>query len=207
VDEVVALGRQDVDDAAWALARAFHEDPFFAWLWPDPGARAPRVRWLLRLELELGRRGGGAVRSSDPGGAAVWFPPGRLPGLMDVVRTGFLAAPLRMGVGPFARFTRVHGRMARTQETHAPEPHWYLMSIGVDPERQGHGLGSGLVRFGLSRADAAGVPCYLENSNEGNLPFYEHHGFRVLEAATLGRDGPKEWIMRREPAPCHDPAV
>jgi GNAT superfamily N-acetyltransferase len=40
-------------------------------------------------------------------------------------------------------------------------PHWYLPFVGVDPARQGLGLGSLLLRAGLSRVDQDGVECDL----------------------------------------------
>ncbi|WP_341722402.1 hypothetical protein [Streptomyces rimosus] len=38
---------------------------------------------------------------------------------------------------------------------------------------------------------------YLESSPSGNLPFYEHFGFRVLQVVQLPQSGPTLWMMRR----------
>ena len=55
-------------------------------------------------------------------------------------------------------------------EEHVPaEPLWYLDQLGVDPSRQGEGLGRALVRFGLDRAAEAGLPAFLETARERNL--------------------------------------
>ena len=52
----------------------------------------------------------------------------------------------------------------------------------------------------LSQVDAAGVPAYLESSNERNVPLYERHGFQVVgEHQALGR-GPTIWRMWRDAA-------
>ena len=72
------------------------------------------------------------------------------------------------------------------------------MVVGVDPDLQGRGLGSSLVKEGLARADQASCPCYLETSERRNGAFYERLGFVVLETATLGTGGPTAWAMRRE---------
>ena len=79
-----------------------------------------------------------------------------------------------------------------------PEPHWYLQVIGVDPARQGEGLGSILVREGLSRADTAGTPTYVETETEGNVAFYEKHGFEVVEKIVPKRVGLPMWLMVRD---------
>ena len=63
---------------------------------------------------------------------------------------------------------------------HPAEPHWYLPMIGVDPARQGRGLGSALLKHALALCDAERAPAYLESSNPKNVPLYERHGFEVV---------------------------
>ncbi|HRD29223.1 MAG TPA: GNAT family N-acetyltransferase, partial [Caulobacter sp.] len=66
------------------------------------------------------------------------------------------------------------------RQFHPKEPHWYLSMIGVDPSRQGQGLGAALLKAGLARCDADGLPAYLESSSPKNVPLYERHGFEVI---------------------------
>jgi len=89
--------------------------------------------------------------------------------------------------------------MERIHKKHVPEPHWYLAIVAVDPELQGRGLGSALVKEGLMQADQAHCPSYLETSEQRNLAFYERQGFVVVETVILGDGGPPAWAMRREP--------
>ncbi|GMH57865.1 hypothetical protein TrST_g5891 [Triparma strigata] len=53
----------------------------------------------------------------------------------------------------------------------------HLMTLGTNPEQQGKGMGSILIKKGIARATELGVPCYLESSNPKNIPFYLRHGF------------------------------
>ena len=106
--------------------------------------------------------------------------------------------PLRTGLGPLARFGGANGVMDKIHKRHMNGPHWELLIVGVDPALQGQGRGSALVRDGLARADESGLPCYLNTNTPANLPFYEHLGFTVLEQASLGKDGPPAWAMRRD---------
>lgn len=46
---------------------------------------------------------------------------------------------------------------------------------------------------------SSGAAAYLERSNEKNLPFYQSHGFRVVDALRLIMNGPTLWLMSREP--------
>lgn len=49
----------------------------------------------------------------------------------------------------------------------------------------------------LARADAAGLPCYLETLSERNLPFYERYGFQVTFSGEVPEGGPMAWAMVR----------
>jgi hypothetical protein len=40
-----------------------------------------------------------------------------------------------------------------------------------------------LVEMGTSRADDAGVPCYLETGTDSNIAFYRKRGFEVVGQA------------------------
>ncbi|MEA2521546.1 MAG: hypothetical protein QOI81_1192 [Actinomycetota bacterium] len=68
------------------------------------------------------------------------------------------------------------------------------------PDRQGEGIGSALLRDGLERADAQGIPSWLETSKARNAAYYEGFGFVTLADERAPDDGPRIWFMRREPA-------
>ena len=77
--------------------------------------------------------------------------------------------------------------------------HYYLHALGVVKDMQGRGIGSLLLRETLPVCDRAGMPAYLECSNEKNLPLYLRHGFRVTGEYRVARDAPLIWFMVREP--------
>src|SRR4051794_16076956 len=82
----------------------------------------------------------------------------------------------------------------------APGPHWYLGVIGVDPELQGMGVGRRLVEHVVARADAAGVPCYLETAKAGKGQFYVNRGFEVKVDTVDPVSGLRLWTFLRTPA-------
>lgn len=197
---VAPLTRSAFEQAVITLERAFRSDPMFTWIFPDPERRTRALRHLNRVPLAYGLRYGHVTESHGARAVAIWIPPGPAISLGGMVRSGILPVPFRVGFRPFLTFARANQVMERIHHRLLPEPHWYLLIVGVDPELQGQGAGTALVKEGLARADQAGCPTYLETDEERNLPFYGRLGFRVVEAATLGPGGPPAWAMRRDPA-------
>ncbi|RGP78045.1 gnat family [Fusarium longipes] len=57
-------------------------------------------------------------------------------------------------------------------------PHYHLEVICVHEDWQGKGASSLMLRWGTERADAEGMPCFLEATPKGR-PIYEKYGFRM----------------------------
>ncbi|OAR26743.1 acetyltransferase [Streptomyces sp. ERV7] len=186
----------DTSSISRTLARAFGDDPMMRWFFPGDTSDAPREAGLTRYFTTLFTRQylHHGVCEHTGAAAAFWVPP----------EAGDKAVPDAETVQELADI--LGDRAALFRETveaaaeHGPqEPHWYLAVIGADPAGQGQGHGSALLRSGLAKADAAGLPVYLESSKPSNLPVYEHFGFTVLEETQLPGDGPTLWAMRRAP--------
>ena len=119
-----------------------------------------------------------------------------------MLRSGF-ALPLfatRLPASDRRRMMAVLRQVDERKKALMSDPHWYLAAIGVDPAKQGGGLGSRLMRSGIERADRGNVAIYLETEAEGNVGFYEHLGFEVVDEVTAaGLDLPI-WLMVRRAA-------
>ena len=178
-DAVSAVAPADADKANATILLAFSADPMTRWTLPD-AARYLAV--FPRLAHAFGSKAfglGTAYQVDDYSGAALWLPPGTGPDEEALVSIFREAAPPEVQADGFGVFEQMAAY-------HPKEPHWYLPLIGVDPARQGRGLGSALLAHALRRCDEDRAPAYLESSNPTNIPLYERHGFRVLGEIRVG---------------------
>jgi len=199
--EAALLPPSALDEAAVIQGRAFLDDPVFEFVFPDDGERRSRLPWLMRIGIALGTRFGHV--HTTPGtmvGHAVWLPPGHTHVSDDrLAEAGFVAPEEHLGALSLARFGAFMAAAAAAHERLLPGPHWYLLILGIDPPQQGRGLGSALIQSTLGRADAEGLPCFLETAKERNLTFYRRHGFEVAAEQALEEGGPTVWSMVRPP--------
>ncbi len=198
VDRIVRLDRSRLQRAGEVLARAFHDDPFYATLLPGEEDRPKRLAWFMERMLCYGLHYGHVYTTPAVEGVACWFPPGHThPSAGDILRSGLFALPLRIGFGAYRRLTAFTTYTDPIRHRCVPEPHWYLLLLGVDHPYQGQGLGGRLIQPILKRADSEKVACYLETEKEGNLPFYARHGFNLAEAGQEPRYGVRMWGLLR----------
>jgi len=182
--------------AARVLARAFLDTPLNRAVYEGRGARfRERANTAgMRALLEVAGSHGLVLAAGEPGrlaGALVAVPPGAFPlplppprvRLRTLWHQGFRAARR------WAAASRALGR------AHRVGFHWYLAILGVEPARQGRGLGRALLERFLAAVDAAGEAAYLETDRAENVPFYTGAGFRVRERVCVL--GVPVWLLHR----------
>jgi len=194
---IVKLTEADVPRAVELLSRAFDDDPFIDWVARPDAKREDAIRlWfdvcLRRLTLPFGE----VWVTEDFSGVSMWTPPGTFKvSFSDQMRSVgqyIRGMQLRRMPARFAGFDQI--------ERHHPKaPHYYLFFLGVDPDRQGEGIGSRMMTHMLERCDAENMPAYLEATHDGLVPFYSHFGYRVLDPIVLRHGGPTMYPMWREP--------
>ena len=196
-ESVRKVGEGDIGPVAAALARAFYDDPPTAWVVNDDARRERLLERSFRLYLRKLWLGQDECYTTQAiAGAAVWERPGewKVPVLAQLLLLPSMA--------------RIYGRIlprvlraiAALESSHPSEPHYYLLFLGVEPEWQGRGLGSALMRPILDRCNSERIPAYLEASTPRNRALYERHGFAVTEEFHVGKGSPPVWRMWRDPA-------
>jgi ribosomal protein S18 acetylase RimI-like enzyme len=173
----------ELDRTVSVQVMAFSSDPVIRWLYPEA------YEYLSHYPSFVRAFGGRAFASATAyvdenfGGAALWLPPGvHVDGelLQSVLQESVASSRHEEGFLVLEEMDRFH----------IEEPHWYLPMIGVDPSRQGQGIGAALLRHALMNCDEASLPAYLESSNPANIPLYERHGFSVSGTIQVGSSPP-----------------
>jgi GNAT superfamily N-acetyltransferase len=188
----------DVAPMAAQLCRSFFDDPVISHVFRNEARRNEGMRRYFTTQM----RGdylpfGGCYTTDDYQGAAIWAPAGKpllglVAGMINMVTVlPYVASHLKSTLQLLNLIESIHPH----------EPHWYLATLGTDPEMQGKGIGSALMRPVLDHCDAEGWPAYLESSKERNIPFYSRHGFEIVQEVHMPAGGLKIWTMWREPRP------
>lgn len=172
---------EEAPAVARTIARAFFEDPAYIAMFPDAATRVERTTKFLETMLRVVYFPHDEVWVTDNLRAcATWTPPGKW-------HVGLLQQLRLVRVAPLFGTRSVLGlrMLARLENKHPRTPHHYLAFLGVDPDAQGRGLGSAVLRPVLERCDAAHGDAYLESTNPKNHAFYRRQGFVIGETVDL----------------------
>ncbi len=201
--DIVPLAPADLEAAIGLCARAFQRDPCLVFSVPDEVERLRLTAVLFAPVLRAYQAHGGVVGFVTRGtieGVAVCLPPGEEATDDELAAAGFGQALEEWGEATFAPMGSFLEAMHAVRMRVMPGPHWYCLLLAVEPALQRQGIGGALVRFIQARAQAAGVPFYLETDVPGNVGYYERHGFAIAESwpvPALG--GARTWGLRWDP--------
>ncbi|MCW3844544.1 GNAT family N-acetyltransferase [Micromonospora yasonensis] len=183
--EITVATRADRPRVVASLVAAFTEDPVLRHLFPDE-ATYPRYATAFFGHL-FDRRVHRRTVWTIEGGAsvAIWEPPATGGGLLD----DDLAAQL-----PADALARVRAYEDAVHRALPTAPFWYLGVLGTHPDHAGRRWGHAVMRAGLRRAEADGLPAVLETSNPANVEVYRRAGWQVVGSLSAPLD---IWIMRQ----------
>ena len=195
----VRLSPERLGEAAAVMGRAVMDDPLFLYVLPDAQQRISGVPMMMEMFLRIGLAHGEVWATPPPiRGVACWLSPTH-PTISPEDRNaaGWREVQAAWGREAVDRFQAFIGDRDGAVDSLAPEPHWHLAWLGVEPVHQGQGIGSTLVRQMTTRAEAEGMSCWLFTFAPRNVPIYERLGFHVTLDTLLPSSGLQLWVMAR----------
>jgi GNAT superfamily N-acetyltransferase len=201
INNLLRLGPKHVKPASEVLARAFFKDAETSYYFPDNEKRAQKLPHLFRSAVLHGIHHGEVYATPNLEGIAIWIP-------SDMLDIPFWRFLLYGGLLPLFRVNPMTLWRLKSSDNYlsglhkqlAPFPHWYLSLLGVDPQFQGNGYASQLMRPMLQRLDKENMPAYLETQTEKNVSIYQAYGFKVIEKGITPVSKIETWIMLRKNA-------
>ena len=144
----------------------------------------------------------GRVFSTSPNleGVAAWLPSDKI-FISDwqYIRSGILIPIITAGLSWLRKMRLYDDLCKKKHQEHANFPHLYLYNLAVHPDQQKKGYASKLLAPVLTVVDQFGLACYLE-TNERNIPLYEHFGFQVVDQEFLSEFDMKAYFLLRKAA-------
>ena len=181
-------------------ARSFFDDPFFLALSDQAMLRQRGLGLFFRSHLKAAKKHCVFTGVRDEAGTllgiCVWQRPGTYPlGVLGQVAEslGALRAlfPRPASIPRGLRYTLA------MEKAHVEAEHWYLVLLAADPMVWRRGVGEAMLRPGLDRADAEGLPCYLETQKSDNLAYYRRFGFELEKDLEPVKGSPHLFTMLR----------
>ena len=203
-DKVVRLERSQIQRASEIAAKAFEDDPIFSYLTPEARQlRLKALNWLTKNALEYCYLYGHIYTTPDLKGVAAWLPPEQssftgIQSLQLILQLRLYLLPFKCGfdkLGRWLSFLKV------TEDYHeqdmSTQPHWYLALMFVNPDCQGQGVGSTVLKPILNRASEEKLQCYLVTFTEQAVKFYQKNGFEIIRKSQAAKDAPLFWNLKR----------
>lgn len=197
---MVRLEDKDIDRAAMVFTRSFWNDRFMVFLASDETQREKFALCFFKFMLRYVILYGQAYASSlNFEGVALWLPSAyakMTPELM--VKAEAEELECQLGDDFIARLRLLNDFVDAKHESHISSAHWYLAYIGIDPDFQGAGFASKLIKPMLEKFTASHLACYLETNTTKNVGLYEHYGFVLLEEFVEPQSGIKFYAMLKK---------
>jgi ribosomal protein S18 acetylase RimI-like enzyme len=199
LDRMDQLTTEDNDWASKVLEQAFYTDPLLNFIYGDTINEPGRLNSFFRATFCLAALYGVCLGTTEKDGVLMMLPPDQIKiTIGKMYKSGMLAAPFKMGWASFSRSMRFMVFAEKEHKAATSFDHYYIMTVGVLPERQGMGVGKKLMTKALEMVDAHNMPCFLETQNQNNVPMYQKFGFEVVSDKEIPNGGLHNWGMLRQ---------
>lgn len=174
------LDSKDISLAAKIFAKAMYDDPLHIFFFTNPKTRERKICSMYAFMVKMNYLN--ALKTSKLcEGVVIWEKP-----FEHEFKVSFkeyiLGSSLFFMLGPhsLSRMIKYQEWSAKLKKESIEDPYWYLSVVIVDPEHQGKGFASKLIKPILAKADESHHKVYLETQNPNNVPIYEKYGFAIV---------------------------
>ncbi|MBY9003100.1 MAG: GNAT family N-acetyltransferase [Candidatus Lokiarchaeota archaeon] len=200
-EDIIKLKKEQIIAAGDVLGRALMDDPVSVYDIPDKEKRHAVMKHIFQMTSCLGVKFGEThATSTNLEGIAVWLPYINKQ-YKRIVNIGCLlkAKVYKLGTQASKRIKPIEEHSTKVHLEFAPDDHWYLQTLGVEPTHQGKGYGSLLMGYMLEKIDNTNpLPVFLETSTEINVKFYKRFGFEVVIEEIVPSTNVKQWYLLRD---------
>ncbi len=199
LENLFRFDKTNIHLAGKVAAKAYFEADDFSYASKDPSKQMKFLEKLMNLTFRISQKFGNVYApTKNIEGVAAWLPHDKV-NLTNwqYIRHG--ALPMVLGAGKEGRkqLMRYSNLANKKHKQHANFPHMYLYNLAIDPDHQGNGYASRLLKPMFAKLDENNLPCYLE-TGERNVSLYEHFGFELLEQISIPEsDNDGGWLMMR----------
>lgn len=164
------------------LKKSFGDNKSVNYVVKQDQKREDRIKGLMEYSFDLCNAFGEVWMSEDLQACALILFPDKK---KTSVKTILWDLKLALSVIGLDRLSTVLKRESMIKTQHPKEPFAYLWFIGVNPSKQGRGIGSAFIQEVIDKCEKDQRPIYLETSMERNLPFYQKFGFEIFKSLDL----------------------
>ncbi len=171
----------DIETVVKTMADSFEYDPLYSYFIENHDKRREFLFKFMRFRLLFGMKKGITLISDDASGVSVWIPPYVKMRPIYLALYGGFTAMLKCKHSERVRLMEYIEYVDAVIERYNCGGYWHLAPLCVSPDRQGAGLGSALLKKGLSAQQIENKPCLVVTQTLKNKHFYESNGFVTLD--------------------------
>ena len=180
---------QDKTAVVTTVVAAFRHDPAFRFFFPDDDRYDADAAAFSGYLFDKRVDHGTVWMIGEASSVALWSPP-TAPGIEPADAAEAQTQAMGSDGGAAERIEHYETIVGAALPE---EPHWYLGILATHPDHAGQRLGRRVMRDGLARAAADGVPAILETTRADNVALYQRAWWSVDHE--LDVDDLNVWIL------------
>ncbi len=194
------MAEDEIDEYAGCLARAFQGYSLFEYF-AEGHYDLKEMQHFWEVSLRTAYKDILCMSNDgDPEAVALFSPSDyKDAGFFEYMKAGGGKLIFEFGPITVAKMLAFEDFAGKIKEKYTNENCWYLYSFAVDPNYQGKGYGSMLLKPMLAYLDRVGHDCYLETLKDTNVDLYEHYGFELMESTPVPGTDMMLYAMLRKP--------